>query len=76
VVNIPGGYAVIIRHGEYLTVYSNLSEVFVTAGQKVAIRDEVGITATDPREARTFVHLEVWHGNNKQNPADWIVRQR
>ncbi len=76
VVNIPGGYAVIIRHGEYLTVYSNLSEVFVSNGQRVAIRDEIGVAATDSRESRTYLHLEVWHGNNKQNPADWIVRQR
>jgi len=76
VLNIPGGYAVIVRHGEYLTVYSNLSEVFVTNGQRVSLRDKIGIAATDTREARTFVHLEVWHGNNKQNPAEWISRQR
>jgi murein hydrolase activator len=76
VFSIAGGYAVIIRHGEYLTVYSNLSEVFVRNGQKVGVREEIGVIATDNAEAKTYVHLEVWHGNNKLNPADWISRNR
>lgn len=74
---VPGAnYSVIIQHGDYRTVYSNLSEVFVTGGQKVNIRQEIGTVATDPRDARTHVQLQIWHGNNKLNPADWIARQR
>ena len=76
VFSIAGGYAVIIRHGEYLTVYSNLSEVFVSNGQRVDVRQDIGVVATDTREAKTYVNLQVWHGNNKQNPADWISRHR
>jgi murein hydrolase activator len=76
VFSIAGGYAVIIRHGDYLTVYSHLSEVFVQNGQKVKVRDEIGIVATNTTESKTYVHLEVWHGNNKLNPAEWITRQR
>jgi murein hydrolase activator len=77
VVSIPGAYyAVIIRHGDYLTVYSNISEVFVRNGQKVNIREELGTLATDTRDARTHVHLEIWHGNQKLNPSDWITQQR
>ncbi len=76
VFTIPGGYAVIIRHGEYLSVYANLSEVFVSNGQRVNIREEIGVVATDPREAKTYVHFEVWHRNNKLDPADWIARHR
>ncbi len=73
---IAGGYAVIVRHGEYLTVYSHLSEVFVSNGQRVDVRQDIGLVATDDREAKTFVNLQVWHGNDKQNPADWITRHR
>ena len=76
VVSFPGHYAVILRHGEYLTVYANLSEVFVRNGQQVGIRQELGVVGTDAREARTQVHLEIWHGNNKLNPEEWISRQR
>jgi murein hydrolase activator len=77
VVSIPGAhYAVIVRHGDYLTVYSNLAEVMVRNGQKVNIREELGTVATDPRDSKTHVHLEIWHGNQKLNPADWITKQR
>lgn len=76
VFSIAGGYAVIVRHGEYLSVYSNLSEVLVSNGEKVSTRQEIGVVATDDREAQTSIHLELWHGNNKQNPADWISRHR
>ncbi len=75
VISVPGGYyAVIIRHGEYLSVYSNLSDVFVRNGQSVDIRHEIGIVGTNRREAKTTLHLEIWKGNDKQNPAAWIAR--
>ncbi len=77
VISVPGGfYAVIIRHGEYLSVYSNLSEVFVSNGQSVDIREELGIVGTNRREAKTYLHLEIWKGNDKMNPATWIARQQ
>ncbi|MDX9942610.1 MAG: peptidoglycan DD-metalloendopeptidase family protein [Bacteroidales bacterium] len=77
VITIPGAYyAIIVRHGEYLTVYSNLSQVSVKNGDKVSIRQEIGTVATDTREGKTQIHLEIWRGNNKLNPADWIARQR
>ncbi len=76
VISIPGGfYAVIIRHGEYLSVYSNLAEVFVANGQEVSTRDEIGVVGTNRREARTSLHLEIWQGNNKLNPSRWLARQ-
>ncbi len=75
VISVPGGfYAIIVRHGEYLSVYSNLSEVFVTNGQTIYTRDELGVVGTNHREAKTYLHLEIWKGNDKQNPASWIAR--
>jgi murein hydrolase activator len=77
VVSIPGAhYAIIIRHGDYLSVYSNLIEVTVSNGQKVNVREELGTIATDPRDSKTHIHLEIWHGNQKLNPSDWISKQR
>ncbi len=77
VISVPGGfYAVIIRHGEYLSVYSNLNEIFVAEGQHVGVREELGVVGTNQREAKTNLHLEIWKGNDKQNPASWIARQQ
>ena len=71
-----GDNAVIIRHGEYLTVYSNLTEVIVRNGQRVEIRQEIGVISTDPRENETELQLQIWKGNKKLNPTEWIARRQ
>lgn len=77
VISVPGGnYAIIIRHGEYLTVYSNLAEVLVRNGDRVTMRQEIGVVATDPGDAKTQMNLQIWKGNDKLNPELWIARQR
>ena len=77
VITIPGGnFAVIMRHGEYLTVYSNLSEVYVRNGDKVSLRQELGVIATETKESRTHMNLQIWKGSDKLNPELWIARQR
>jgi len=74
VFSVPGGNnAVIIRHGEYLSVYSNLSEVNVRNGQKVYTRQEIGVISTDPRDMKTELHLQIWKGTQKLNPSEWIA---
>lgn len=77
VITVPGGtYAVIIRHGEYLTVYSNLAVVSVKNGDKVYIRQDIGVISTDTAESKTHVNLQIWRGNDKLNPELWIASQR
>ena len=77
VVAIPGAnFAVIIRHGNYLTVYSNLSDVFVKAGQKVEIKDEIGSIFTDQNDDnKTVLKFQLWRENTKLDPEDWLIRQ-
>lgn len=76
VINIPGSQsAVIIRHGEYLTVYSNLQSVFVKKGDKVKTLQSIGKVFTDPDENVAEVHLEVWKGTTKLDPALWLVKR-
>ncbi|MFH0866575.1 MAG: peptidoglycan DD-metalloendopeptidase family protein [Bacteroidota bacterium] len=74
VVNIPGANkAVIIRHGEYLTVYSNLSDVSVKTGALVKVKQEIGTIATDAEEAKTELHFEVWYGKTLTDPIGWLL---
>ena len=77
VVAIPGAnYAVIIRHGNYLTVYSNLNDVFVKAGQKVEIKDEIGSVFTDQNDDnKTVLKFQLWRESTKLDPEDWLIRQ-
>lgn len=77
VIAIPGAHkAVIVRHGEYLTVYSNLENVEVKMGDKVAVKQALGTVVTDRDENRTVLHFELWKGAEKQNPALWIAKQK
>ena len=74
VFEIPGaGKAVIIRHGEFLTVYSNLSEVFLKAGDNVTTRQRIGTIMTGSDEGKTELHLEIWKGNSRMDPESWIA---
>lgn len=74
VLSIPGlNNVIIIKHGEYLTVYSNLDQVFVKRGDKVEARQEIGLLHTD-KNNKTKLHFEIWKGKYLQNPAHWIAR--
>lgn len=68
------GYAVIIRHGKYFSVYSNLKSVSVSRGQKVTVKQVIGAAATDPDEGTTEVHFELWEGSAPINPTPWLAR--
>ncbi|MFN6115531.1 MAG: murein hydrolase activator EnvC family protein [Flavobacteriales bacterium] len=77
VIVIPGaGKAVIISHGAYRTVYSNLRDVTVAKGQKVDTKQVVGTVLTD--ENGSVAHIEIWkitsEGLVKVDPALWIFR--
>lgn len=73
VIQIVGGlYAVLINHGEYTTVYSNLSSVSVKMGQEVTTKQNIGTVATD--EELSSMELQVWKGISKLNPVDWLAR--
>jgi septal ring factor EnvC (AmiA/AmiB activator) len=75
VVVIPGvGEAVIVRHGAYLTVYSNLSEVYVKTGDQVVRKQPLGKINTDIAEGKTVLQFQVWQNTTKQNPEGWIFK--
>lgn len=77
VVNVlvnPGYHkAVLIRHGDYFTVYSNLETVTVKANDKVSVKQTIGTAYTDPDENATMVHLEIWKGTTLLDPEDWLA---
>ncbi|MGM9759499.1 MAG: murein hydrolase activator EnvC family protein [Parabacteroides sp.] len=71
---LPGyNNSVIIRHGNYLTVYSNLSQVYVKAGDKVTTRQAIGKIFTDTEEGNsTVLHFQIWKERTKLNPEPWL----
>lgn len=71
---VPGyNNSVIIRHGNYLTVYSNLSQVYVKAGDKVSTRQSIGKVFTDTENGNaTILHFQLWKEKTKLNPSPWL----
>ena len=72
---VPGfGKVVMIRHGEYLSVYSNLSEVLVNKGDKISTKQSIGIVGSEDGSAKCEIHLEIWKGSVVLNPELWLFK--
>lgn len=66
---------ILIRHGLYFTLYSNLDKVYVKNGDKVSTGQEIGRVHTDANDGKTVLHLEIWQENRTTvNPALWIKK--
>ncbi|MCX6259063.1 MAG: peptidoglycan DD-metalloendopeptidase family protein [Bacteroidia bacterium] len=76
VITIQGAnQAVIIRHGNYLTVYQNLREVLVKKGDKVKAKQVIGTVYTDYNDNnKSVVHFEIWNETRKENPENWLSK--
>jgi septal ring factor EnvC (AmiA/AmiB activator) len=72
---VNGTYAVIIQHGNYRTVYSNLSKLSVKQGDKVDTKQTIGTIFTNPEEdQKTELYFQVYKDRDIQNPELWITR--
>lgn len=71
---VPGyNNSVIVRHGNYLTVYANLSSVYVKAGDKVTTRQPIGRIYSDTEDGNTTIlHFQLWKEKTKLNPLPWL----
>lgn len=66
---------VIIKHGMYRTVYSNLTKVNVKVGQKVKTKDNIGTIYSDPEDGdKTELYFQVWKDRNIHNPENWLAK--
>ena len=74
---LPGfNNSVIIRHGNYLTVYANLSSIYVKSGDKVKIGEAIGKIFVDSEQNDlTVLHFQLWKDTQRLNPELWL-RQR
>lgn len=76
VVSIPGlQKAVIVRHGQYLTVYAHLETVSVSKGSKIETGQIIGSVYFDQEENKAEVQLQVWRGTTKIDPAPWLAKR-
>ncbi len=75
-VSPTGGKLVIIRHGEYLSVYTNLTDVLVKTGQKVLVKQAIGTIMFSEDEGRTTLNFQIWKGQKTMDPGGWLFNGR
>ncbi len=68
------GNVVLIQHGTYYSVYSNLSTVFVKKGEAVSTRQTIGRAGLNTVTNQSEVHFEIWLERTQLNPATWLGR--
>lgn len=69
-----GNLSVLIQHGNYVTVYKNLSKVYVKKGDNVTTKQEIGQVFTNPSNKETILSFSIFKESATQNPADWIYK--
>ena len=66
--------AVLIQHGNYISVYKNLENVFVSKGDKVKTKEEIGTVFTDKITDKTILNFMLTNNSKPENPANWLYR--
>lgn len=75
ITNIMGTNVVMVRHGEYLSVYQNLASVNVKEGDKVSTKQSIGTVAKSSTSNTYELHFEIWKNDRYVNPNEWLARK-
>ena len=68
----PVNKSVVIQHGDYFTVYTNLREVYVRQGDKVNIKQNLGKIRTNGDSGKTVLKFSISQNTTYNNPASWL----
>lgn len=72
IISLGGTYAILVGHGEYFTVYSNLQSVSVHKGEKLNTKQVIGSAASDPDDGSTC-QFSIYKGKMAMNPTSWLA---
>lgn len=75
VLDIMGSKVVMIRHGEYISVYQNVTGVKVKKGDKVTTKQTIGTVAKNSATNTYELHFELWRNDAHVNPNSWLARR-
>lgn len=66
--------AIIIRHGNYLSIYNNLSKIYVKSGDKINTGQVIGEVFTNKSTGETLLDFRIYKNNKKLNPQYWLAK--
>ena len=67
-------HTILIQHGNFFTVYKNLSDIYVKKGDKLKTKESIGKIATDPLNGQTILSFSIFNNGVPQNPRFWIYK--
>lgn len=71
---IPGAApGIMVKHGNYFTLYQNLSEIYVKKGDKIKSEQALGVIHTDGATNQTTLHFEIWKETQFVDPLPWLI---
>lgn len=75
ILSVPGGKkGVQIKHGNFISTYYNLSVVFVSKGDEVAPKQEIGTVFTNQFSGQTLLKFYLFEDTNRLNPEEWVYQ--
>ena len=70
-----GSKTILIQHGNFFTVYKNLSDIYVKKGDKVSTKQELGQIITNKNSGQTILSFSLFRDNKTENPLLWIGKK-
>lgn len=69
-----GNMVVMIQHGNYFSVYKNLSKIYVKKGDKVSTKQELGEVLMSKSTNESILGFYIYKNGKPQNPAQWVYQ--
>ncbi|NNE32400.1 MAG: peptidoglycan DD-metalloendopeptidase family protein [Winogradskyella sp.] len=69
-----GNPAIIVRHGNYLTIYTNLSKIYVKSGDRIKTGQALGQVFTNKINGETMLGFRIYKNDQKLNPQYWLTK--
>ena len=74
IISLPNSQkAIIIRHGSYLSVYSNIESAYVKSGDNIKTKQSLGSIHFEADDSKTELHFEIWNNKIILNPSSWLL---
>jgi len=65
---------VLVKHGEFFTVYQNLVDVKVKKGDRVTLKMEIGRAYKEAGASTSEIQFGIWKGTEVLNPEEWLAK--
>lgn len=76
IISVPGSanFAVLVKHGNFFSLYSNLEKVLVKPGDMVKVKQNIGQISKDAEDNTTKLQFQIWKSTSKLNPVNWLSK--